>query len=57
LKHFNLTNNPQLEEARAKLEAALSTTTLDALRESAYARATVKNDLDDVLSKFRPLSV
>lgn len=57
LKHFNLTNNPQLEEARAKLEAALSITTLDALRESAYARATVKNDLDDVLSKFRPLSV
>ena len=56
LKHFNLTNNPALEDARIKLDEALRDTTLETLRESAFARATVRDDLDDILSKFRPIN-
>jgi len=56
LKEFNLTNNPQLEEARQRLENALRDVTVDDLRESSYVRSVVKNDVDDILSKFAPLS-
>ena len=56
LKHFNLTNNQQLESARAQLEDALSGVTLEDLRESSYVRATVKDSVDDMLNKFKPLS-
>jgi len=55
LKEFNLTNNPQLEEARQRLENALRDVTVDDLRESSYVRSVVKNDVDDILSKFAPL--
>jgi hypothetical protein len=56
LKHFNLTNNQQLESARAQLEEALSGVTLEDLRESSYVRSTVKDSVDDMLNKFKPLS-
>jgi hypothetical protein len=55
LKEFNLTNNPQLEEARQRLENALRDVTVDDLRESSYVRSVVNNDVDDILSKFAPL--
>jgi len=56
LKHFNLTNNQLLESARAQLEEALSGVTLEDLRESSYVRSTVKDTVDDMLNKFKPLS-
>ena len=37
------------------MEEALSGVTLVDLRESSYVRQTVKNDIDDMLSKFAPL--
>jgi len=55
LKHFNLTNNSALEEARQQLEAALNGVTTEDLRESAYERRKVKDSVDDMLSKFKPL--
>jgi hypothetical protein len=57
LKAFNLTNNAELETARAQLEAALDGVSLEDLRESSYVRATVKESVDDMLSKFQPLKV
>lgn len=55
LKNFNLTGNAALNEACEAMEEALSGVTLVDLRESAYVRQTVKNDIDDILSKFAPL--
>ena len=55
LKAFNLTGDVQLEEARQKLASALSGVTTEELRESSYARATVKEEVDDLLSMFQPL--
>ena len=55
LKSFNLTKNPALEEARAKLERALSSVTIVDLRESAFTRAAMKEDVDDLLSAFAPI--
>jgi len=57
LKNFNITNNPELELARAQLEEAIQGVTIDDLRESAYRRSVVKDSVDDMLSKFRPLKV
>ena len=57
LKAFNLTNNAEIETARAQLEAALDGVSLEDLRESSYVRATVKESVDDMLGKFQPLKV
>ena len=55
LKDFNLTNNQALEDARVQLENALKDVSVEDLRESSYVRSVVKNDVDDILSKFAPL--
>lgn len=57
LKHFNLTNNEALEDARMRLEETLKGVTTEELRESAYERRRVKDSVDDILSKFQPLRV
>jgi hypothetical protein len=53
-KSFNLTNNQPLEEARQALEGTLRGLNVDMLKESTAVRETVKNDIDDILAKFRP---
>ena len=55
LKDFNLTNTQALEDARVQLENALKDVSVEDLRESSYVRSVVKNDVDDILSKFAPL--
>ena len=55
LKEFNLTGNSQLEKARSQLDEALRDVTLEDLRESTYVRSKVKGNVDDMLSKFKPL--
>ena len=55
LKNFNLTNNDSLELARAQLDEALRDVTLEDLRESSYVRAKVKDNVDEMLNKFKPL--
>lgn len=51
-KQFNLKNSSELEQARAALEKVLSGVTAEEMRESDAVRASVKDDIDDILSKF-----
>jgi hypothetical protein len=55
--HFNLTYDPALEEARASLEKALNGLDAETIRDSEAVRQSVKDDIDDILSKFGPLAV
>lgn len=51
---FNLTNDPDLEAARAGLAAALDGINVAALKESDTLREIVKEKVDDVLKVFAP---
>jgi hypothetical protein len=57
LRNFNLTDDPELVAAADKLSAIMSNTTLNDLRESAFTRSEVRDDLNDVLSKFAPINL
>jgi hypothetical protein len=52
LKHFNLTGDTNMELARTELENAIKNHDADDLRENHIARVTVKQKVDDILSKF-----
>jgi hypothetical protein len=52
LTRLNVTNDPQLEQARKKLEQAISGITADTVRESDHVRKDVKKQVDDILSAF-----
>jgi hypothetical protein len=49
---FNLSADPKLEEARSKLSAVLDGVTIEQLRNSDTKRVVVKEEIDDILSKF-----
>jgi hypothetical protein len=51
-KGFNLSNNAELEKARASLEKALHGVSAEDIRESDAIRSRVKDGVDDILSKF-----
>lgn len=51
-RKFNLTEDTKLEEARNKLSAVLSDITTEQLRNSDSKRVLVKDEIDDILSKF-----
>ena len=51
-KGFNLSNNSALEDARASLERALHDVSAEDIRESDAIRGSVKESVDDILSKF-----
>lgn len=51
-KGFNLSNSSELEEARASLEKALHGVSAEDIRESDAVRGSVKESVDDILSKF-----
>lgn len=51
---FNLTNDPDLEQARAGLAAALDGINVAALKESDTMREVLKEQVDDVLKVFAP---
>jgi hypothetical protein len=55
IKKFNPTANEALDEACMALEKVLDNTTLEVLRESISMRKTVKDDVDEILKKFRPI--
>ena len=48
----HITHDPQLEQARRELNAALTNTDLDTLKESDYIRENVKAKVDDILKRF-----
>ena len=52
LKHFNLTNDPTMEEARRDLANAIQNHSAEDLREVDSARHAVKAQVDAILSKF-----
>lgn len=55
LKAFNLTNNTALNTAVHDLAFALDGIGVEELRESAYTRKEVRDSIDDMLTKFKPL--
>ena len=55
-KGFNLGNSEDLEEARASLERTLNGVSAEMIRESDAVREQVKDGVDEILSKFAPLS-
>lgn len=52
LKHLNITQDPQLEQARRDLQSAIGHHDLDSLRDNSNAREVVKMKVDTILSKF-----
>jgi len=52
LKHFNLTNDPTMEQARIDLRDAINDHDAQDLRENFIAREAVKSKVDDILNKF-----
>lgn len=52
LSNLNVTNDPKLEDARQKLEKALSGVEPSDVRESEAIRSSVKSKVDDILSMF-----
>lgn len=52
LKHFNLTKDPMLEQARNELASTISGHDADTLRSSDHVRESVKGKVDSMLSKF-----
>src|SRR5208282_5415498 len=51
-REFNLTNNPDLEQARVSLQNVLQGVNIDALRDSDSMRVKVKDDIDSILKAF-----
>lgn len=52
LKDLNITNDPRLEEARQRLETALTRIDMDSLKESPELQRSTKAAMDDILDKF-----
>ena len=52
LKHFNLTNDPTMEQARQDLSNAIQNWSAEDLREMPSARHAVKDRVDEILNKF-----
>ena len=52
LKHFNLTNDTTLEQARLDLHNAIMHQDADSLRDNMHAREEVKRKVDSILNKF-----
>jgi hypothetical protein len=52
LKHFNLTNDPSMEQARVALHDAINYHDADDLRNHPESRAVVKSKVDEILNKF-----
>lgn len=52
LKHFNITRDPKLEQARLDLKSAIGSYDAEMLRELPEARQAVKTKVDEILSKF-----
>lgn len=52
LKHFNLTQDPNMEQARTDLAKAIMNHDAQDLRDNFIAREAVKSKVDDILNKF-----
>lgn len=52
LTKLNVTDDPSLEQARRKLEAAVTNVTADDLRDDDHMRSTLKSEVDGILKTF-----
>ena len=52
LTKLNVTNDPQLEEARRQLELTMLGASIEGIKEDAAHRQEVKSKVDDILKKF-----
>lgn len=52
LDKMNITNDPQLEEARKQLELTMLGASIETIKESSHVRETMKNKVDDILRRF-----
>ena len=52
LTHLNITKDPELERARAMLEATMANTNIDAIKDSEHERTRIKSDVDNILKQF-----
>ena len=52
LSHLNVTNDPDLEKARHKLEQAIEGVDIEDIKESANQRADVKSCVDEIIKDF-----
>jgi hypothetical protein len=52
LKHFNLTGDSNMEQARLDLYNAIVNHDADSLRDNMHAREEVKRKVDAILNKF-----
>ena len=52
LTHLNITKDPELEEARARLENAMLGVGIEDLKEHPHVRAKVKHNVDTLLQQF-----
>ena len=52
LSHFNLTNDPKLEQARREVEAALSGLDIEDIKHSTVTQADTKDKVDNILRSF-----
>ena len=53
LTKLNITNDPQLEDARKQLELTMLGANIESIKEDSLARQEVKSKVDDILKKFQ----
>jgi hypothetical protein len=52
LTNLNVTNDPQLEEARRALELTMLGADIEEIKEDSLVRAEMKSKIDNILGKF-----
>jgi hypothetical protein len=52
LKHMNLTNDPQIEEARQRLEDIMTGRTKEMFKDSPALRQEVKGEVDSIIKSY-----
>jgi hypothetical protein len=52
LTKLNVTNDPQLEEARRALELTMLGADIEEIKEDSLVRAEMKSKIDNILGKF-----
>ena len=52
LTHLNVAKDPKLEEARRKLQDAITGVDIDSIKEDEFTRSDVKEKLDAILSDY-----
>jgi hypothetical protein len=52
LSHLNITNDPELDAARRKLEATMQYADIEVLKDSPAMREALKKDVDSIIQEY-----